>query len=125
MKRILEKLGILFSILPFRITQNNSGYRLVNLELFDWYQKFIGLRKKYKSLQLGDYTTIEKDDLQRFYFFSRKYNSEEVLVLVNRSDKPIQYKNTIFEESRYKEVFSKKGLKSVTIAPMDLVVLYK
>ena len=108
MKRILEKLGILFSILPFRITQNNSGYRLVNLELFDWYQKFIGLRKKYKSLQLGDYTTIEKDDLQRFYFFSRKYNSEEVLVLVNRSDKPIQYKNTIFEERRYKEVFSKK-----------------
>lgn len=96
-----------------------------NKELFDWYQKFMGLRKRYKSLQLGDYTTIEKNDLQRFYVFSRKYNREEVLVLVNRSDKPIQYKNAILEESRYRDVFSKKVLKSVTIAPMDLVVLSK
>ncbi|MCX2429584.1 glycoside hydrolase family 13 protein [Pedobacter sp. GR22-10] len=106
-------------------TRHEADHVEFNKVLFDWYQKFMSLRKKYKSLQLGDYATIEKNDLQRFYVFSCKYNSEEVLVLVNRSDKPIQYKNTIFEESRYKEVFSKKGLKSVTIAPMDLVVLYK
>lgn len=106
-------------------TRHEADHVEFNKELFDWYQKFMRLRKKYKSLQLGDYTTIEKNDLQRFYVFSRKYNSEEVLVLVNRSDKPILYKNAILGESRYREVFSKKVLKSVTIAPMDLVVLSK
>lgn len=106
-------------------TKHEADHVEFNKELFDWYQKFMGLRKRYKSLQLGDYTTIEKNDLQRFYVFSRKYNREEVLVLVNRSDKPIQYKNAILEESRYRDVFSKKVLKSVTIAPMDLVVLSK
>lgn len=106
-------------------TKHEADQVEFNKELFDWYQKFMGLRKRYKSLQLGDYTTIEKNDLQRFYVFSRKYNREEVLVLVNRSDKPIQYKNAILEESRYRDVFSKKVLKSVIIAPMDLVVLSK
>ena len=106
-------------------TKHEADHVEFNKELFDWYQKFMGLRKRYKSLQLGDYTTIEKNDLQRFYVFSRKYNREEVLVLVNRSDKPIQYKNAILEESRYRDVFSKKVLKSVTVAPMDLVVLSK
>ena len=106
-------------------TKHEADHVEFNKELFDWYQKFMGLRKRYKSLQLGDYTTIEKNDLQRFYVFSRKYNREEVLVFVNRSDKPIQYKNAILEESRYRDVFSKKVLKSVTIAPMDLVVLSK
>ena len=106
-------------------TKHKADQVEFNKELFDWYQKFMGLRKRYKSLQLGDYTTIEKNDLQRFYVFSRKYNREEVLVLVNRSDKPIQYKNAILEESRYRDVFSKKVLKSVTVAPMDLVVLSK
>lgn len=106
-------------------TKHEADHVEFNKELFDWYQKFMGLRKRYKSLQLGDYTTIEKNDLQRFYVFSRKYNREEVLVLVNRSDKPIQYKNAILEESRYRDVFSEKVLKSVTVAPMDLVVLSK
>ena len=104
-------------------TSHAADHVEFNKELFDWYQKFMGLRKKYKSLQLGDYTTIEKNDKQRFYVFSRKYKSEEVLVLINRSDKPIRYKNATLEESRYRDVFSKKVLKSVTVVPMDLVVL--
>ena len=85
----------------------------------------MGLRKTYKSLQLGDYTTVEKNDMQRFYVFSRKYNNEEVLVLINRSEKPVQYKSAILKSGSYKDVFSKKTFKSVTIQPMDLVVLFK
>jgi len=104
-------------------TKHEADSVAFNKGLFAWYQKFIGLRKKYKSLQLGDYTTIEKNDMQRFYVFRRKYNNEEVLVLVNRSDRPIQYKSAILKDGKYKDVFSKKMLKSVTINPMDLVVL--
>ncbi|WP_316806623.1 glycoside hydrolase family 13 protein [Pedobacter agri] len=106
-------------------TRHDPDQVAFNKDLFDWYQKFMLLRKKYKSLQLGDYTTIEKNDAQRFYVFSRKYNSEEVLVLVNRSDKPVKYENSRLAGGRYKEVFSKKALRSVTIEPMNLVVLAK
>ncbi|KLT63875.1 glycoside hydrolase family 13 protein [Pedobacter sp. BMA] len=106
-------------------TKHEADNVAFNRDLFEWYQKFMGLRKKYKSLQLGDFTTIEKNDAQRFYVFSRKYNNEEVLVLVNRSDQPIQYKGAKLQGSQYKEVFSNKTVKSVTIAPMNLVVLAK
>jgi len=106
-------------------TRHEADQVAFNKELFNWYQKFMGLRKTYKSLQLGDYTTVEKNDIQRFYAFSRKYNNEEVLVLINRSEKPVQYKSAILKSGRYKDVFSKKTFKSVTIQPMDLVVLFK
>ncbi|MDQ1142396.1 cyclomaltodextrinase [Pedobacter agri] len=106
-------------------TRHEADQVAFNKDLFNWYQKFMGLRKTYKSLQLGDYTTIEKNDIQRFYAFSRKYNSEEVLVLINRSEKPVQYKSAILKSGSYKDVFSKKTFKSVTVQPMDLVVLFK
>ncbi len=106
-------------------TRHEPDQVAFNKELFKWYQKFMGLRKTYKSLQLGDYTTIEKNDIQRFYAFSRKYNNEEVLVLINRSEKPVQYNSAILKSGSYKDVFSKKTFKSVTIQPMDLVVLFK
>ncbi|WP_238533620.1 glycoside hydrolase family 13 protein [Pedobacter agri] len=106
-------------------TRHGADQVAFNKELFKWYQKFMGLRKTYKSLQLGDYTTVEKNDMQRFYAFSRKYNNEEVIVLINRSEKPVQYKSAILKSGSYKDVFSKKTFKSVTIQPMDLVVLFK
>jgi cyclomaltodextrinase len=94
-----------------------------NKELFSWYQKFMMLRKKYKSLRLGDYTTIEKNDTQKLYVFSRKYNNEEVIVLVNRSDKPVQFKNQMLSGGKYKDVFTGKIMKNVKIEPMNVVVL--
>lgn len=104
-------------------TKHDPDAVAFNKELFNWYQKFMTLRKTYKSLQLGNYTTIEKDDAQRLYVFSRKYKDEEVLVFVNRSDKPIQYKHAMLAGGNYKDVFSKKVIKSVIIEPMNLVVV--
>jgi cyclomaltodextrinase len=104
-------------------TKHEPDVVVFNKEVFNWYQKFMTLRKKYKSLRLGDYTTIEKNDAQKLYVFSRKYNNEEVIVLVNRSDKPIQFKNQMLSAGKYKDVFTKKVLKYVTIEPMNLVVL--
>jgi len=94
-----------------------------NNDLFEWYQKFMTLRQNYKAIQLGDYTTIEKDDAKRLYVFSRKFNGEEVLVCINRSDKPISYTNQLLASKKFKDVFTKKMMKEVVIKPMDLVVL--
>lgn len=92
-------------------------------DLFQWYQKFMGLRKKYKSIQLGDYTTIEKDDAKKLYVFSRKLNNEEVIVCINRSDKPVKFTNQKLKSNSFKDVFTNVKMKTVTIKPMDLVVL--
>jgi len=94
-----------------------------NKDLFNWYQKFMLLRKKYKAIQLGDYTTIEKDDAKKFYAFSRKLNSEEVLVFINRSDKPVRFTNALLGKNKFMDVFTKKQVKEVLVQPMDLVVL--
>ncbi len=94
-----------------------------NNDLFQWYQKFMGLRKKYKSIQLGDYTTIEKDDAKKVYVFSRKLNNEEVIVCINRSDKPVKFTNQKLKSNSFKDDFTNVKMKTVTIKPMDLVVL--
>lgn len=94
-----------------------------NPDLFNWYQKFNQLRKKYKAIQLGDYTTVAKDDAKQLYVFSRNYKGEEVLVCINRSDKPIDFTNKLLKSGTFKDVFTKKAVKTITIKPMDLVVL--
>jgi hypothetical protein len=46
-----------------------------------------------------------------------------VIVIINRSDKSINFTNPILEKGNFKEVFTKKKIKKVTIRPMDVVVL--
>jgi len=94
-----------------------------NTDLFNWYKKFIGLRNQYKAIKLGDYTTIETNDAEKTYAFSRKLGSEEVIVIINRSDKAVLFANPILKKGNYKEVFTKKATKKVTIQPLNIVVL--
>ena len=94
-----------------------------NTDLFNWYKKFIGLRNQYKAIKLGSYTTIETNDAEKTYAFSRKLGNEEVIVIINRSDKSINFTNPILKKENFKEVFTKKKIKKLTIKPMDVVVL--
>jgi glycosidase len=94
-----------------------------NTDLFNWYKKFIGLRNQYKAIKLGSYTKIETNDVEKTYAFSRKLGSEEVIVIINRSDKPVLFANPILNKGNYKEVFTKKVIKKVTILPMGVMVL--
>lgn len=94
-----------------------------NSDLFNWYKKFIGLRNQYKAVKLGSFTTIETNDADKMYVFSRKLGSEEVIVIINRSDKPVLFTNPILNKGNYKEVFTKKLMKKVTVEPMKVVVL--
>ena len=92
-------------------------------DLFNWYKKIIGLRNQYKAIKLGDYKTIEINDAERTYAFSRKLGSEEVIVIINRGDKNINFTTPILEKGKYKDVFTKKVIKSLTIKPMGIAVL--
>lgn len=94
-----------------------------NTDLFNWYKKFIGLRNQYKAIKLGDFTTIEANDAAKTYAFSRKLGQEEVIVIINRSEKEAVFENPILKKGNYKEVFTKKVTKEVMIQPMGVVVL--
>ena len=94
-----------------------------NTNLFNWYKKFIGLRNQYKAIKRGSYTTIKTNDAGKIYAFSRKLGNEEVIVIINRSDKNSIFTNPILKKGNYKEVFTKKAMKKLTIKPMDVVVL--
>ncbi|WP_367881679.1 alpha-glucosidase C-terminal domain-containing protein [Flavobacterium sp. ZE23DGlu08] len=63
------------------------------------------------------------NDAEKIYAFSRKLGDEEVIVIINRSDKNVNFTNPILNKGKYKDVFTKKGIKKLTIKPMDIVVL--
>lgn len=94
-----------------------------NTDLFNWYKKFIALRNKYKSIQLGTFSALAKDDISKLYVFSRKYENEEVIVIINRGNKSVKFSNELLKTGKYKDVFSLLPAKQVTVSAMDLVVL--
>ena len=94
-----------------------------NKDLFNWYKKFIHLRKTYKSLKLGNYTTLTTDDAQKLYAFSRKLGNEEVIVVINRGNQPVTFAHALLQQHTYKNVFTKASARQVVVKPMDIVVL--
>jgi glycosidase len=93
-------------------------------DLFDWYKKFIGLRRQYKSIRLGSYSTLAIDDEKKLYAFSRKLGNEEVIVIINRSDKPLLFTHASLKTNKYKNLFTHlSAVKQIIVNPMDVVVL--
>jgi glycosidase len=104
-------------------TRHDPDMVAFNQDLFNWYKRFIALRKQYKSFRLGNYTTLLTDDVQKIYAFSRQYANEEVIVIINRSSQPVSFVPGFLQNGKYKDVNTKKLVKQVNISPMDIVVL--
>jgi cyclomaltodextrinase len=94
-----------------------------NIDLFNWYKKIIGLRNKYDAIKKGSYTTLDINDAEKIYTFIRKSGTQEVIVILNRSDKNVNFNNSILKKGEYKDVFTKRTMKEIQIKPMDIVVL--
>lgn len=94
-----------------------------NDDLFHWYQKFIGLRNGSKAIQKGSYEPFLIHDTDQVYGFSRKLDGEEIVVLINRGNKEVKIKDLKLNKGKYKDAFTKKALKEVTVKGMDVVVL--
>ena len=93
-------------------------------DLFDWYQKFIGLRQQYKSVRRGNYTTLAVDDEKKTYAFRRKLGKEEVIVIINRSDKPLVFTHAALKNKKYKNLFTRQSVaQQINVNAMDVVVL--
>ena len=93
-------------------------------DLFDWYRKLIGLRNKYASIRLGSYNTLAIDDKKKLYAFSRKLGDEEVIVIINRSDKPVLFTNLAFKTKKYKNLLTGGAAgREIKIGGMEVVVI--
>jgi cyclomaltodextrinase / maltogenic alpha-amylase / neopullulanase len=95
----------------------------LNKDLFDWYKKFILLRKQYISLRLGDFITLAADDERKLYAFNRKYGKEEIIVVVNRGSSAAKFFHDKLRSKKFRDVFTKRVNDRVNIMPMSVVVL--
>ncbi|RYD94917.1 MAG: alpha-amylase, partial [Sphingobacteriales bacterium] len=94
-----------------------------NAELFNWYRKFIRLRKDYPALRRGSYTTLATDDAHKVYAFSRKLGKEEVIVVINRGDGPASFQHASLSKGKFYDVFTKQAVRTLTVPRMGIVVL--
>ena len=93
-------------------------------DLFEWYKKFIGLRKQYKCISLGNYTTLTADDENKLYAFSRKLDNEEVIVILNRSNKPVSFTHAALKTKKYKNLVTRLPAgEKINVDPMAVVVI--
>lgn len=58
-----------------------------NNDLLKHYKKLIHIRNENLSLQLGDFETVLIDNKKELYAFSRNYNNEKIIVVLNNSTK--------------------------------------
>ncbi|HXG67752.1 MAG TPA: glycoside hydrolase family 13 protein, partial [Blastocatellia bacterium] len=56
-------------------------------DLFAHYRKLIHIRNAAPALQLGDYETLLTDDANQIYAFSRTYENQRAVVVINNSDR--------------------------------------
>jgi cyclomaltodextrinase / maltogenic alpha-amylase / neopullulanase len=69
-------------------TTKQPGFVQIETSLFNHYKKVIGIRRQYEALQVGDYKTVFIDDARSMYGFSRTYNGQKIIVLLNNNAKP-------------------------------------
>jgi cyclomaltodextrinase len=104
-------------------TQHEPDVVAFNPELFDWYKKFLGLRNRSQAIKRGSFEAIIVNDTDQVYGFKRKFGNEEVIVLVNRSNKDVEIADPNLKNGKYKDAFSKKTTNKIGIKPLDIMVL--
>lgn len=92
--------------LPNQTVKNQSDKVKVNDDLLEHYKKLIRIRNENLALQLGDFETILVDDEKKLYAFSRTYNGEKIIVLLNNSDKKQNAVIEVPENSIWKDLLN-------------------
>ncbi|MCE9499432.1 MAG: alpha-glucosidase C-terminal domain-containing protein [Leptospira sp.] len=81
--------------------------------LFEFYRKLIALRKKTKSLRLGDFQSLESEPKQ-IMAYTRTLGKEKILILLNFENKPAIFPLQIGKTGKQSEIlFSTHGRKIV------------
>jgi cyclomaltodextrinase len=78
----------------------------VNHSLMDHYKKLIGIRNRWKVLKKGDFHTVFMDDRKEMYVFSRNYEDQSALIVINNSDKIQNAEFSVRDDAKYLDVLN-------------------
>lgn len=73
----------------------------VNYDLLEHYRKLVRIRNENRALQLGDFQTVLVDDKKELYVFSRSYNNEKIIVVLNNSNKKHFVEIKVFSDYKW------------------------
>ncbi|MDD2244727.1 MAG: alpha-amylase family glycosyl hydrolase [Dysgonamonadaceae bacterium] len=111
--------------LTFPFTSTTIDWK-INPQITAEYKKIIAFRNENESIRRGELSSFCSDDVCAF---SKKYNEEEVLVLVNCRDKNIEYSlNPEFLNTKWKNVMSGDTMnlpETISLKPYEYIVLKK
>jgi len=74
-------------LLPDQSLKEKSDKVAANTSLLDHYKRLIRIRNENSVFQLGDFETVIVDNKKELYAFSRNYNNEKIIVVLNNSTK--------------------------------------
>ncbi len=77
-------------------------------QLFNYYKKLIDIRNTHIALQLGNFKTLLTDDVNDVYAFSREYEGEEIVVVLNKSDQDYFLSLETRDNDFYRELLTDK-----------------
>ncbi len=100
------------SVLPDQSMRKNPEKVKFNKELFNHYRKLIFIRNNNIALQIGDYKTILINDENQIYAFSRSYNDEELIVILNNGGSKRKVNLSLKKDSEYEDVLNNELFKS-------------
>lgn len=92
--------------LPNQTVKNQYDKVEVNDDLLEHYKKLIRIRNENIALQLGDFETILVDDKKELYAFTRTYNGEKIIVVLNNSDEEQNVVIEVPQDSKWKELLN-------------------
>ncbi len=97
-------------VLPDQSLKQQVDEVKFNFDLFEYYKKLIRIRNENTALQLGDFKTIFIDDEKEIYVYSRKYNFNEVLVILNKGVKSYSLSLDTEHKEFYTDLIDKRKM---------------
>lgn len=82
----------------------------INSDLFDFYKKLIKIRNDNKVLSTGNFRTLLVDDKKGIYGFAREKENKQVIVLLNKSNKPVNVKLNVDHNEYYTDILNQNEL---------------
>jgi glycosidase len=115
---------------PDQTKKKNYDKVEVNNALLEHYKKLIHIRNENIALQLGNIETVLMEDKKELYAFSRDYNGEKIIVVLNNSTKTQKAEIKTLANSKWRDLLnsdvkyqSNKSKLNISVPPKWGVIL--
>lgn len=96
------------TLLPNQTKREYPDKVKFNKELFEHYKKLIHIRNDNDVLQIGNYEELLLDDENNIFAFSRKLINNEIIVILNNSDKEFDLNIKVSHKEYYSDLLNEE-----------------